>query len=67
MKSKIKFLIFLIYLTTLNALKEDLEIQINNTGAELMSIKYKGKEYLHDETEFWEGKSPILFSNSWKT
>ena len=44
MKSKIKFLIFLIYLTTLNALKEDLEIQINNTGAELMSIKYKGKE-----------------------
>ena len=61
MKSKIKFLIFLIYLTTLNALKEDLEIQINNTGAELMSIKYKGKEYLHDETEFWEGKSPILF------
>ena len=61
MKSKIKFLIFLIYLTTLKALKEDLEIQINNTGAELMSVKYKGKEYLHDETEFWEGKSPILF------
>ena len=61
MKSKIKFLIFLKYLTTFIALKEDLEIQINNTGAELMSIKYKGKEYLHDETEFWEGKSPILF------
>ena len=26
-----------------------------------MSIKYKGKEYLHDENKFWAKKSPILF------
>ena len=42
-------------------LDEELQIETTNLGAELTSIKYKGKEYLHDETEFWDKKSPILF------
>ena len=41
--------------------EEDLKIEVSNLGAELMSIKYKGKEYLHDENHFWNKKSPILF------
>ena len=41
--------------------EEDLIIEVSNLGAELTSIKYKGKEYLHDENDFWNKKSPILF------
>ena len=41
--------------------EEDLKINVSSLGAELMSIKYKGKEYLHDEDNFWKKKSPILF------
>ena len=61
MKAKIKLLILLSYIQAFIAVKEDLEIQTTSLGAELTSIKYKGKEYLHDETQFWDRKSPILF------
>jgi galactose mutarotase-like enzyme len=43
------------------SVEEDLQISVSNKGAELTSIKYKGKEYLHDESKFWDRKSPILF------
>ena len=59
MKINIVFLIFIPFIKTL--IDDDLKIQTSIFGAELISIKYKGKEYLHDETVFWDKKSPILF------
>ena len=38
-----------------------IEIKVKNPGAELDSIKFNGKERLHDEHEFWDRKAPILF------
>ena len=39
----------------------ELEISSTSLGAELTSIKYKGKERLHDAKTFWDQHSPILF------
>ena len=39
----------------------DLIIQSKSLGAELTSIKYKGKEMLHDGKSFWNQQSPVLF------
>ena len=39
----------------------ELEIETTSLGAELTSIKYKGKERLHDAKTFWNQHSPILF------
>ena len=61
MKAKTKILLMLLCIKVFIALKEDLEIQTTTLGAELISIKYKGREYLHDEIHFWDRKSPILF------
>ena len=61
MKAKTIILIILLSIKAYIALKEDLEIQTTALGAELTSIKYKGKEYLHDGKEFWDRQSPILF------
>ena len=38
-----------------------LEIQVANRGAELTSIKFKGKEMLHDGKKYWDRQSPVLF------
>lgn len=38
-----------------------LKIKVSNTGAELTSIKFNGKEKLHDGKSFWDRQSPILF------
>ncbi|MBQ6922529.1 MAG: aldose 1-epimerase family protein, partial [Clostridia bacterium] len=43
---------------------ERLIIEVNETGAELYSLKSKktGTEYLwQGNPEYWEGRSPILF------
>ena len=61
MKAQTIILIILLSIQAFIAKKEDLEIETSALGAELTSIKYKGKEYLHDETHFWDRKSPILF------
>ena len=39
----------------------EIEIESKSLGAELTSIKYKGKERLHDAKTFWNQHSPILF------
>ena len=38
-----------------------LKIEVSNKGAELISIKFKGKEMLHDGKDFWDRQAPILF------
>lgn len=38
-----------------------LKIEVSNKGAELTSIKFNGKEILHDGKEYWDRQSPILF------
>lgn len=38
-----------------------LEIKVKNPGAELTSIKFNGKEKLHDGKTFWDRQAPILF------
>lgn len=40
---------------------EELEIESSELGAELISVKYKGEERLHDGKVFWTQHSPILF------
>ena len=61
MKIFLKIILLLLYFKTFLSVEEDLQISISNIGAELTSIKYKGKEYLHDESVFLDRKSPILF------
>lgn len=39
----------------------DLVIETTSKGAELLSLKYKGKEYLYDRSFTWEQSSPVLF------
>lgn len=39
----------------------NLEIQSKKEGAELTSIKYNGKEMLHQRKEYWNRHAPILF------
>lgn len=38
-----------------------IEIKTCSKGAELISLKYKGEEKLHDGINFWNRHSPILF------
>lgn len=38
-----------------------LEIKVRNPGAELTSVKFNGKERLHDGKTFWDRQAPILF------
>ena len=38
-----------------------LDIEVSNKGAELTSIKFNGKEMLHDGKRFWDRQAPILF------
>ena len=38
-----------------------LEIKVKNPGAELTSVKFNGKERLHDGKTFWDRQAPILF------
>ena len=38
-----------------------LEIEVSNRGAELTSIKFNGKEMLHDGKKYWDRQSPVLF------
>ena len=38
-----------------------LEIKVRNPGAELTSVKFNGKERLHDGKNFWDRQAPILF------
>ena len=38
-----------------------LNIQVSNKGAELTSIKFNGKEMIHDGKSFWDRQAPILF------
>jgi len=41
---------------------ENLSVEINSKGAELMQIKQKNKHYIWDiDTKFWNKTSPILF------
>ncbi len=61
MKSYLNILIFLILIQSFYNIEQDLVIQSKTFGAELTSIKYKGKEYLHDGKQFWNQQSPILF------
>ena len=61
MKLFLKIILLILFLKTFTSYEEVLQISVSNVGAELTSIKYKGKEYLHDETTFWDRKSPILF------
>ena len=61
MKISFQIILFILYFKAFSSVEEDLQISISNIGAELTSIKYKGKEYLHDESKFWDRKSPILF------
>ena len=37
-----------------------LEIKVRNPGAELTSVKFNGKERLHDGKTFWDRQAPIL-------
>ena len=61
MKIILKVILLILAFQSFLSVEEDLQISISNKGAELTSIKYKGKEYLHDESKFWDRKSPILF------
>jgi len=38
-----------------------LKIEVANKGAELTSIKFNGKEMLHNGEKFWDRQSPVLF------
>lgn len=38
-----------------------IEIKVSDIGAELTSIKFDGKEMLHDGKSFWDRQAPILF------
>lgn len=38
-----------------------IEINVNEKGAELTSIKFNGIEMMHDGKEFWNRHSPVLF------
>ena len=38
-----------------------IEIKVKNPGAELTSIKFNGKERLHNGKTFWNRQAPILF------
>ncbi|MBO4816544.1 MAG: aldose 1-epimerase family protein [Clostridia bacterium] len=38
-----------------------LKIEVENKGAELMSIKFNNKEMLHNGKEYWDRRAPILF------
>ena len=38
-----------------------IEIKVKNPGAELTSIKFNGKERLHNGKTFWNRQVPILF------
>lgn len=38
-----------------------IEIKVKNPGAELTSIKFNGKERLHNGKTFWDRQAPILF------
>ncbi len=38
-----------------------IEVKTKKEGAELISLKYKGKEILHDGKSYWNRQSPILF------
>ena len=57
----IAFLFLSLFIKIFSVDEPDLVIQTTNLGAELTSIKYKGKEYLHDGKTFWDKHSPILF------
>ena len=61
MVSYLKILIVLLFIQSINTIEEDLVIQSKSLGAELTSIQYKGKEYLHDGKTVWDQQSPILF------
>ena len=39
----------------------NLQISSKTQGAELISIKFKGKEMLHQGKEYWNRHAPILF------
>lgn len=56
-------ILFLAYIPCFIQKKEEdtLEIQTTELGAELISVKYKGVERLHDAKSFWNQHSPILF------
>lgn len=40
---------------------KNMEIKTKSKGAELTSIKYNGKERLHDGKSFWNRHAPVLF------
>lgn len=40
---------------------KDLEVTISENGAELMNIRYKGREYLYQGDKTWKRRSPLLF------
>ena len=41
-----------------------LEVQISDNGAEIKSIKYLGKDYLHNsDPKFWGRSAPLLWPN----
>ena len=61
MKFYIKIVLLFLCLKSFILIEEDLKIETKSMGAELTSIKYKGKEYLHDGKTFWNQHSPILF------
>ena len=61
MKSFITILIFILEIDSFFTLEDNLEIKTTSLGAELTSIIYKGKEYLHDGKTVWDQQSPILF------
>ncbi|MBE6130806.1 MAG: aldose 1-epimerase family protein [Erysipelotrichaceae bacterium] len=49
----------------LYTIKNDyLEVQISDSGAEIKSIKYLGKDYLHDsDPKYWGRSAPLLWPN----
>ena len=51
----------MLYIQSILSIENELEIETTTKGAELTSIKYKGKEYLHDGKTYWNQSSPILF------
>ena len=61
MKSFIIILILILEIDSFFTLEDNLEIKTTSLGAELTSIIYKGKEYLHDGKTVWDQQSPILF------
>ena len=61
MVSYLKMFIFLLFIQSIFSKEQDLIIQSKALGAELTSIQYKGKEYLHDGKTVWDQQSPILF------